>query len=160
MSFDLLAGTYIEIEKECRFNGENRFITKSYSGKSEVIIRRGCRLTNALYRILSAGQILINEECTFETNLELHANAGKKIIIGRDSMFSHDIDLWAGDGHTIFDVSTGKNINSALEKQPSHRNAIIIGEHVWVGKGAFIMHGTNIGNGSIVGAKSVVKVNS
>lgn len=26
-----------------------------------------------------------------------------------------------------------------------------------VGKGAFIMHGTNIGNGSIVGAKSVVK---
>lgn len=101
MSFDLLAGTYIEIEKECRFNGENRFITKSYSGKSEVIIRRGCRLTNALYRIVSAGQILINEECTFETNLELHANAGKKIIIGRDSMFSHDIDLWAGDGHTI-----------------------------------------------------------
>ena len=157
MSFDLLAGTYIEIEKECRFNGENRFITKSYSGKSEVIIRRGCRLTNALYRILSAGQILINEECTFETNLELHANAGKKIIIGRDSIFSHDIDLWAGDGHTIFDVLTGKNINSALEKQPSHRNAIIIGEHVWVGKGAFIMHGTNIGNGSIVGAKSVVK---
>ena len=157
MSFDLLAGTYIEIEKECRFNGENRFITKSYSGKSEVIIRRGCRLTNALYRIVSAGQILINEECTFETNLELHANAGKKIIIGRDSMFSHDIDLWAGDGHTIFDVSTGKNINSASEKQPSHRNAIIIGEHVWVGKGAFIMHGTNIGNGSIVGAKSVVK---
>ena len=149
--------TYIEIEKECRFNGENRFITKSYSGKSEVIIRRGCRLTNALYRIVSAGQILINEECTFETNLELHANAGKKIIIGRDSMFSHDIDLWAGDGHTIFDVSTGKNINSASEKQPSHRNAIIIGEHVWVGKGAFIMHGTNIGNGSIVGAKSVVK---
>ena len=57
----------------------------------------------------------------------------------------------------FFDVSTGKNINSALEKQPSHRNAIIIGEHVWVGKGAFIMHGTNIGNGSIVGAKSVVK---
>ena len=48
----------------------------------------------------------------------------KKIIIGRDSMFSHDIDLWAGDGHTIFDVSTGKNINSASEKQPSHRNAI------------------------------------
>lgn len=44
---------------------------------------------------------MINEECTFETNLELHANAGKKIIIGRDSMFSHDIDLWAGDGHTI-----------------------------------------------------------
>ncbi len=157
LNFDLMANSYIEIEKENRINGENRIITKSYSGKSEIIIRRGCRLTNALYRIFSAGQILINEDCTFETNLELHANAGKKIVIGRDCMFSHDIDLWAGDGHTIFDVVTGENINSAYDKQPPHRNAIIIGEHVWVGKGAFIMHGTNIGNGSIVGAKSVVK---
>lgn len=157
LTFDLGTDTYIEIEKECRFHAENKFISRGHSGKSKVVIRSGCRFTDALYRLFESGQILINEECTFETHLELHANAGKKIVIGRDCMFSHDIDLWAGDGHTIFDVVTGENINSAYKKQAPHKNAIIIGEHVWVGKGAFIMHGTNIGNGSIVGAKSVVK---
>lgn len=160
LNFDLSANAYIEIEKENKINADNKFITRGYTGKSEVIIRRGCRLTNVLYRLYNSkhvSSILINEDCTFESNLELHANSGKKIIIGRDCMFSHDIDMWAGDGHSIFDVTTGENINSVYEKQPSHRNAIVIGEHVWVSKGAFIMHGTNIGNGSIVGAKSVVK---
>jgi len=160
LTFDLSSNSYIEIEEESRFTAANRFITKGYSGRSEVIIRKGCRMTDALYRLYNSKQvssILINEECTFETALELHANSGKKIIVGRDCMFSHDVELWAGDGHSIFDVVTGENINSVYEKQPPHRNVIVIGEHVWVSKGAFIMHGTNIGNGSIIGAKSVVK---
>lgn len=38
-----------------------------------------------------------------------------------------------------------------------HKNLLVIGEHVWIGKNAFVMHGTNIGDGSIVGAMSVVK---
>lgn len=87
-----------------------------------------------LYNSEYTSSIHIGEECTFESNIELHANSGKKIIIGRDCMFSHDIDMWAGDGHSIFDVTTGQNINSVYEKQLPHRNAIIIGEHVWVGK--------------------------
>lgn len=160
LTFDLSANAYIEIERENRINAENKFITRGYTGSSEVIIRRGCRLTNVLYRLYNnrhVSAVLINEDCTFESNLELHANSGKKIIIGRDCMFSHDIDLWAGDGHSIFDVTTGENVNSVYEKLPPYRNAIVLGEHVWVSKGAFIMHGTNIGNGSIVGAKSVVK---
>ena len=40
---------------------------------------------------------------------------------------------------------------------PLYKNQIVIGEHVWVSKGAFILHGTNVGNGSIIGARSVVK---
>lgn len=160
LTFDLTANAYIEIERENRINAENRFVTRGFNGKSEVIVKRNCRLTNVLYRLYNSeytSSIHIGEECTFESNIELHANSGKKIIIGRDCMFSHDIDMWAGDGHSIFDVTTGQNINSVYEKQLPHRNAIIIGEHVWVGKGAFIMHGTNIGTGSLIGAKSVVK---
>ena len=72
-------------------------------------------------------------------------------------MFSHDINIMSGDGHTIFDVCTGRNINSDYANQPTYRNCIVIGEHTWIGWGAFLLSGTNIGNGSIVGAKSVVK---
>ncbi len=160
LEFDLSENTTIRIDENCRIFSNLKIESRGYRGNSSVIFRSNCRFTNGLIKLYNhdkCSSILVNEYCTFETNLELHANSGKKIIIGRDCMFSHDIDLWAGDGHTVFDVETGKNKNSAYDELPKYRNMIVIGEHVWVAKGAFIMHGTDIGNGSIVGAKSVVK---
>ncbi len=160
LEFDLTSNSSIHIGSKCRFTAKNRFQTKGYNGYSDIHIMEQCRFTDAFFRLYNnehTSSIFINPLCTFETNNKFHANSGKKIIIGRDCMFSHDIDLWAGDGHSIFDVKTGKNINSDYDKLPDYRNQIVIGEHVWVAKGAFIMHGTSIEDGSIVGAKSVVK---
>lgn len=160
LSFDFCANGYVEIGENTRFNDICKIEQKGFNGASYICIGADCRFTNFLFRLfndINDSSIRVGDFCTFERNLEFHANSGKKIIIGRDCMFSHDIDLWSGDGHSIFDVKTGENINSIYENQPVHRNQIVIGEHVWVGKGTFIMHGTNIGNGSIVGAKSVVK---
>ncbi|MBO6294020.1 MAG: Coenzyme F420 hydrogenase/dehydrogenase, beta subunit C-terminal domain [Selenomonas sp.] len=160
LSFDLVANSYIEIGAECAFNAPSRFIVIGRNGNSEIKIREKCRFTDVLTRVYNSeytSSILINDSCSFESHLELHANSGKKIIVGRDCMFSHNIDLWAGDGHTVFDVVTGKNTNSDWENLPPGKNALVIGNHVWIGKGAFIMHGTNIGDGSIVGAMSMVK---
>lgn len=99
--------------------------------------------------------VVIGSDTTFETHFEAHANRGKKIIIGNDCMFSHNVYLLSGDGHAIFDVNSGKNINSMYQAASFSRNSIVIGNHVWVGYGAFILHGTNVGAGSIVGAQSV-----
>ncbi len=160
LEFDLTANSSIHIGGKCRFTSKNRFQTRGYNGYSDIHIMDQCRFTNALFRLYNnehTSSILVNPLCTFESDIEFHANSGKKIVIGRDCMFSHDIDLWAGDGHSIFDLKTGENINSDYDKLPDYRNQIVIGEHVWIAKGVFIMHGTSIGNGSIVGAKSVVK---
>ncbi len=160
LSFDLSVNSYIEIGDECSFNSACKFDVFGFNGNSSITIKDRCRLTDALIRIYNhprTSSIQIEDSCTFESNLELHANSGKKIEIGRDCMFSHDIDLWAGDGHSVFDVNTGKNINSDYENLPDWKNKLVIGEHVWISKGAFIMHGTCIGNGSIVGAMSLVK---
>lgn len=160
LTFDLAANSYIEIGNGNHFNGLNRFVVLGHRGKSEIIIESGCRFTEVLYRIYNNPElsaVYIGDSCTFEKDLELHANSGKKIIIGRDCMFSHGIDLWAGDGHSIFDVETGQNINSVYDESRPYRNEIRIGDHVWVSKGAFILHGTQVGNGSIIGAMSVVK---
>lgn len=46
LTFDLTANAYIEIERENRINAENRFVTRGFNGKSEVIVKRNCRLTN------------------------------------------------------------------------------------------------------------------
>ncbi|MCI8323418.1 MAG: hypothetical protein HFI54_07215 [Lachnospiraceae bacterium] len=70
-------------------------------------------------------------------------------------MFSNDVFLRSNDGHSIFDIATGKNINSTQEI--GKKRKIEIGNHVWVGMRAAILYHTKIGDGSIVGALSLVK---
>ena len=161
LTFSMTSNCHVEIGSNTRFQSDNMIQFLQYNGSSSVIIGENCRFWNSLFKLFNDVQntssVTIGNGSTFESNLEMHANQGKQIIIGKDCMFSYDIDVWAGDGHTVFDVKTGKNINSDFYNIPDYKNQLVIGDHVWVGKGAFIMHGTNIGNGSIVGAKSVVK---
>ena len=69
-------------------------------------------------------------------------------------MLSWGISMCSGDGHTIFDVKSGRAINISDEIS---KNRIVIDEHVWIGMNCNILYGTYIGKGSIVGAGSVVK---
>lgn len=71
-----------------------------------------------------------------------------KIKIGNDNMFSYDIEFRTGDGHTVYDINTNKVLNSS--------DNIIIGDHVWLGRGATILKGTHIPSNCVVGANFVV----
>ncbi|CAM3781650.1 hypothetical protein [Avibacterium endocarditidis] len=64
-------------------------------------------------------------------------------------MFATNNQIRTDDAHPIYDVRTGKRLNTSKD--------IIIGYRVWVAYGATIWGGSQIGNGSIVGAYSVVK---
>ena len=98
----------------------------------------------------------IGNDFTVGTRYTLTAGKGTECIIGRDCMFSMDIILMTNDGsHSIFDVETRKNINSTREINKKRK--IIIGNHVWVGIRATILYNTLIGDGSIIGAESLVK---
>lgn len=139
----------------CEFN------VQGYEGDAAITIGAHCRFMRSLIRLfvdLNTSAVHIGENTTFGDNLRIHANSGKRVVIGKNSMISRDVVFWSGDGHSIFDVTTGTNINSIYSKQPSYRNTIVLGEHVWVGDGAMLLHGTDIGEGSIVGAKSVAKL--
>ena len=160
LSLDLGSNVFVSFGEGCRINSEFKVTTFGCSGSSEVVFGKDCRLTSGQVRIFNhpaRSSIRVGNNTTFETNLELHANVGKKLIIGNDCMISHFVELWAGDGHTVFDVNTGKNINSDYDRLPDYKNRLVIGDHVWIGKGVFILHGTVIASGSIVGARSVVK---
>ena len=161
MEFDMASNAAVKIGKNCSFLGNMRFqMIGNSTAEATVEIGNDCRFLDALIKLYGHEKnslINIKDRCTFESELELHANSGKKIFIGQDCMFSHNVDVWAGDGHTVFDVNTKKNINSDFENLPAYKNEVIIGDHVWICKGAFILAGTNIETGSIVGARSVVK---
>ena len=71
-----------------------------------------------------------------------------KVIIGDDCMFAKDIWIRNSDMHSIFDLESGAWLNPASD--------IVIAPHVWVGQDSLILKNTEIGFGSIIGAKSLV----
>ncbi len=133
---------------------------RGYNGSSSIYIGFNCRFKSCeymLYNHSNGSNVIINDLCTFEESVTFRANSGKKIIIGNDCMFSHSIQLQAGDGHTIFDVISQKNMNSTLVTREPRKECIHIGNHVWVASKAYILNGTELGDGSIVGGASTVK---
>ena len=79
-----------------------------------------------------------------------------KIIIGRDSMFSYDIDLWAGMDIQFLMFQQEKILILRQKNSRQHRNAIIIGACMgW--KEAHLLCTERILESITVGAKSVVK---
>lgn len=71
-----------------------------------------------------------------------------KVIIGDDCMFAKDVWIRNSDMHSIFDLESGEWLNPAGD--------ILIDPHVWVGQDSLILKNTQIGFGSIIGAKSLV----
>ncbi|WP_288957494.1 polysaccharide pyruvyl transferase family protein [uncultured Desulfovibrio sp.] len=158
ITVDVGANAFIDIGEGTRFNSASQIEAKDFEYSMSLVIGRNCIFNaGALFRFFNPSSALINESCTSSSHFGLHANQGKKIIIGRDCMFSYENELWAGDGHSVFDVKSGKCTNRDMSGAYRPSNHLVIGDHVWLGKQAFIMHGSNIGSGSIVGARSVVK---
>ncbi len=78
----------------------------------------------------------------------LSAVEGVSVTIGADVMFAKNIEVRGDDTHPIFDVHTEKRVN------PSQ--SIVVGEHVWIAKHAVVMGGVTIGDGSVIGFRSIV----
>lgn len=69
------------------------------------------------------------------------------INIGRDCLFSHGIEIWNSDTHTVTDLD-GNIINRS--------RPITVGNHVWLGKNVTILKGVTLGDNSVVGMGSIV----
>lgn len=75
------------------------------------------------------------------------------IWIGDHVIFGPDVLVVAGN-HRI-DV-VGTPVDQVSAKRPEDDLGVRIGEDVWVGARAIILHGVDIGRGAVVGAGSVV----
>lgn len=106
-------------------------------------------------RLFKGGLLQIGKAFSIWKNYDITVDVNTSILIGDDCMFSYDIFMRSSDGHSIFDVVTGVNINSTYEISRSRK--IDIGSHVWVGMQTTILYNTKIDDGSIVGARSLVK---
>lgn len=71
-----------------------------------------------------------------------------RIVVGEDCMFAHGIVVRTHDDHAMIDMENGALLNPPANIQ--------IHPHVWICPDVLVLRGTNIGFGSIVGAKSLV----
>lgn len=106
-------------------------------------------------RIMITGnncRVEIGNDTTFTHNCQLEAQEESSyIIVGEDCMFSNHVLIRTNDSHYIYDSKTGVRTNPPAD--------VHIGNHVWLAAHTTVMKGVTIGEGSVVGYRSVVTKN-
>ena len=149
----------LNIEDDVAFKEEFKISLLDMTGEADLFprvhISTGCKFLLGRMSCFS-GDINFERETTFGKNLIVNCACGMKIEVGKKSMFSSDVVFLSGDGHLIFDCNTKECINS-YKKLSEEKRKVKIGEHVWGGLRTMYLNGAKIGNGSVIGAYSVVK---
>ena len=119
-----------------------------FGNNNKIIIGKGSYISNATFWIEGdCNEIKIGNGLFTNANNNFTCIDGKKLVIGDDCLFSSDINFQVGDGHPIYDTSDNR-INISKD--------IVIEDHVWVGKRAIILKGTQIPKGCVIGAGAIV----
>ncbi len=152
-------GNHITTEVDIQFHGGGNKLVVDPDAKLEKIVAefRGqdaeiaIGACNARCAILvgSRSKISIGRGLSTTGTVYMTAFEGSSIHIGQDCMFAGNVQIRADDAHPIFDVESGMRCNIAMP--------VVIGDHVWLGEGSVILGQSEVGAGSVVGMRSLVK---
>lgn len=131
-------GRQTSVNPECMFSSMNHSLLK--------IDEENSIETCSMITVNKQGTIKIGIKSTFGRNLNIGCEQ-TVVDIGADNQFSFDVKIFVG-AHTILDQISGEEITGY--------KSVRTGNHVWIGMGATLLPGCEIGNGSIAGAASVV----
>lgn len=121
------------------FKGNNNIIT----------IGKDCFLNG--FRIIfesDNNHITIGDNAFILDDTRIYEVDGSSLCVGEGCMFSDRIEIRTTDNHSIIDRKTGQRINREED--------VILHDKVWLGTGVTVLKGTEIADGCIVGAGSVV----
>ena len=112
-----------------------------------LIIEDGVTLYNVRIKIIGRNNIVhIGAGSSMGGGNIICGGTGIPVQIGNRSVIAEGTDIWASDTHSIFHDNTLVN-----QPEPIH-----IGDNVWIGKDVAILKGVSIGDGAIVGMRSVI----
>ena len=100
----------------------------------------------------------------FEARALLRADAGASLTIGDFALINSGACLHASVSITAgshlrmaaFSAVLDTNSHEVVPGEGVRRSAIVIGDDVWIGRGALILPGVTIGDGAVVGAGAIV----
>jgi len=93
-----------------------------------------------------------------EINLISYGGGYEKLIIGNYCSIAKGVTFLLGGEHDFKKLSTFPFRIMYLNEKPNNpsKGEIVIGDDVWIGYGAFFLSGVKVGNGAVIGAKTVV----
>lgn len=138
----------IEIGENSYF--KNAKIEISHTNYAHVKIGSNCQLNNFLIHFSKGeNQTFSIGDYSSTGGISIMLPSHTSCYIGNNCMFSKDICIWAGDGHTLFNYKTGNVLNKK-------EYTIRIGNYCWVGWGTALLKNTVLPDYTIVGMQSVV----
>lgn len=150
----------IVIEENVKFRGNN--LIHCMGDNIRIHIKQNVSINSIDIEVWSNSCLIIGKDTTMAENNHIYMHNYSKMLLGTNCKTSFNVLLQTGDGHSIFSVKTGENINSSKKHitEEGYLSEIILGEHVWLCRDSKIissMNSTTIGTGSIVGMGSIVK---
>lgn len=136
---------YVEIG---RINGISKIKINIYGNHNQIIIADDvfCGDTT-LWIEDDNNKIHVGAGTIFSGQIHLSAIEGTKIEIGKNCLFSTDIDIRTGDGHSVLNYY-GLRTNQSKD--------VVIKDRVWCGKSVSILKGGVVDSDSIIATRSVV----
>ena len=92
------------------------------------------------------GRLEIGSHTTFSMGVVLAASM--QLTVGRDVL--------VGEYASLRDADHGMALGLPMYAQPMQASPVLIGDDVWIGRGACILKGASLGGGWVVGGNSVV----
>lgn len=121
----------------------------SFKGNGSVIYLSSSRHEYKINVTLFHNSVcFVGKDNYFNGTLNAMLSEQRHLFIGARGVFSFGIWIRNADPHLVYNAETMERINPT--------RSIFIGEHVWLGQSAMILKGSQIGDGSIVGAMSLV----
>lgn len=128
------------------FIDENACLDPTYPS-SQIRLGNDTRIGRNSVLKASVGKIILHDGATIARFV--HLGGGGEIEIGKNSMLGDKVELISGQH--VYDDPT-----IPIKFQGSRFAKIVIGEDVWLGAQVTVLPGVKIGDGSVVGAGSVV----
>lgn len=136
-------------------NGAGTLAVRLCCEKSRVEIGEGLAVGGCLSIVLSTGlskpsnvTVKIGSHTSFESCRILTLNSNSSVEIGSGCMFAYDVIVHHTDVHPVYDLATGRIVNTV--------GTLKIGDRVWVGARATVLKNSVIPDGCIVGWGSEV----
>ena len=135
-------------------------------------IGRGGRFEGKVFISSFAGSVEIGDSCFFGANVHISSSKNAVLKVGNDVSVNQGAFIVCRESIVIGDkcrvgeyVSIRDNDHEwrdhrlPIMQQGFYCSNVVIGEDVWVGRGAVICKGVHIGKGAVIGAGAIVTKN-